>query len=154
MHAVGGHAAALQWRRCDDESEAALQAVIGPETEEADAMSEGRSAQAVTDFLTRFRRNASPGYSAPAAPPQEFSDEYWDNLSTRRRPKDWLKGALVTVAENAIVVNKNIWLDFYLHERPLHEEAARFIRVAEKYNANLGTPADAVNEVFTPLGSF
>ena len=54
----------------------------------------------------------------------------------------------MTVAENAIVVDKNIWLDFYLHERPLHEEAARFIRVAEKYNANLGTPADAVNEVF------
>ena len=79
-----------------------------------------------------------PRYSPPAASPQEFSDRYWDNLSTRRRPKDWLKGALVTVAENAIVVNKNIWLDFYLHERPLHEEAARFIRVAEKHNANLG----------------
>ena len=47
----------------------------------------------------------------------------------------------MTVAENAIVVDKNIWLDFYLHERPLHEEAARFIRVAEKHNANLGTPA-------------
>ncbi|MFR7650370.1 MAG: hypothetical protein ACLUYK_03815 [Eggerthella lenta] len=37
----------------------------------------------------------------------------------------------MTVAENAIVVDKNIWLDFYLHERPLHEDAARFLRVAE-----------------------
>ncbi len=63
-------------------------------------------------------------------------------------------GTLVTVAENAIVVDKNIWLDFYLHERPLHEEAARFIRVAEKYNANLGTPADAVNEVFYTVGRY
>lgn len=60
----------------------------------------------------------------------------------------------MTVAENAIVVDKNIWLDFYLHERPLHEEAARFIRVAEKHNANLGTPADAVNEVFYTIGKF
>ena len=60
----------------------------------------------------------------------------------------------MTVAENAIVVDKNIWLDFYLHERPLHEEAARFIRVAEKYNANLGTPADAVNEVFYTVGRY
>ena len=52
--------------RYDDESEAALQAVIGFEAEEADAMSEGeKRAQAVTDFLTS---------------PQEFSDEYWDNL--------------------------------------------------------------------------
>ena len=49
-------------------------------------------------------------------------------------------------AENVIVVDKNIWLDFYLHERPLHEDAVRFIRVAEKYCAHLGTPADAVNE--------
>ena len=60
----------------------------------------------------------------------------------------------MTVAENAIVVDKNIWLDFYLHERPLHEEATRLIRVAEKYNANLGTPADAVNEVFYTIGKF
>lgn len=55
----------------------------------------------------------------------------------------------MTVAENAIVVDKNIWLDFYLHERPLHEEAARFIRVAEKYNANLGTPAVLSMKFFT-----
>ncbi|MEY8459809.1 PIN domain-containing protein [Eggerthellaceae bacterium 24-137] len=52
------------------------------------------------------------------------------------------------VGENAIVVDKNIWLDFYLKERALHEEAVRFIRTAEEYDANLGTPADAVNEVF------
>lgn len=50
--------------------------------------------------------------------------------------------------ENAIVVDKNVWLDFYLHERTFHEEAARFIQVAEKFSANLGTPADAVNLVF------
>ena len=60
----------------------------------------------------------------------------------------------MTVAENAIVVDKNIWLDFYLHERPLHEDAARFLRVAEKYNVTLGTPADAVNEVFFTVGKF
>ena len=42
--------------RYDDESEAALRAVIGPETEEADAMSEGeKRAQAVTDFLTSLQ---------------------------------------------------------------------------------------------------
>lgn len=52
------------------------------------------------------------------------------------------------VGENAIVVDKNIWLDFYLKERALHEEAVRFIRTAEEYDANLGMPADAVNEVF------
>ncbi|MEC4272779.1 PIN domain-containing protein [Adlercreutzia sp. R25] len=56
--------------------------------------------------------------------------------------------------ENAIVVDKNIWLDFYLKERPLHEEAARFVRAAEKYKANLGTPADAVNEVFYIVGKY
>lgn len=50
--------------------------------------------------------------------------------------------------KNAIVVDKNVWLDLYLHERALHEEAVRFIRIAEKFNANLGTPADAVNLVF------
>lgn len=57
-------------------------------------------------------------------------------------------------AENAIVADKNIWLDFYLHERPLHEDAVRFIRVAEKYCAHLGTPADAVNEVFYTVGNY
>lgn len=54
----------------------------------------------------------------------------------------------MTTGENAIVVDKNIWLDFYLKERSLHEDAVRFIRTAEKFNANLGTPADAINEVF------
>lgn len=58
------------------------------------------------------------------------------------------------VAENAIVVDKNIWLDLYLHERPLHEDAARFLCVAEKFNANLATPADAVNEVFYTVGNY
>ena len=42
--------------RYDDESEAALRAVIGPETEEADAMSEGeKRAQAIDDFLARTK---------------------------------------------------------------------------------------------------
>lgn len=43
------------------------------------------------------------------------------------------------VGENSIVVDKNIWLDFYLKERPLHEEATRFVRTAEEYDAHLGT---------------
>lgn len=53
------------------------------------------------------------------------------------------------IGENAIVVDKNIWLDFYLQERPLHADAMRFIRTAERFDVNLGTPADAINEVFT-----
>jgi hypothetical protein len=60
----------------------------------------------------------------------------------------------VITGESSIVVDKSIWLDFYLKERPLHEEAARFVRVAEKCNANLGTPADAVNEVFYIVGKY
>ena len=56
------------------------------------------------------------------------------------------------IGENSIVVDKNIWLDFYLRERPQHEDAARFIRTAERFEANLGTPADAVNEVFYIVG--
>ena len=67
--------------RYDDESEAALQAVIGPETEEADAMSEGeKRAQAVTDFLTSLQAQREALGIPPAVSPQEFSDEYWDNL--------------------------------------------------------------------------
>ena len=63
------------------ESEAALRAVIGSETEEADAMSEGeKRAQAVTDFLTSLQAQREALGIPPAAPPQEFSDEYWDNL--------------------------------------------------------------------------
>ena len=58
------------------------------------------------------------------------------------------------VGENSIVVDKNIWLDFYLKERPLHEEAARFARTAEEYDAHLGTPADAANEVFYIVGKY
>ena len=56
------------------------------------------------------------------------------------------------IGENSIVVDKNIWLDFYLRERPQHEDAVRFIRTAERFEANLGTPADAVNEVFYIVG--
>ena len=56
------------------------------------------------------------------------------------------------IGENSIVVDKNIWLDFYLKERPQHEDAVRFIRTAERFEANLGTPADAVNEVFYIVG--
>ena len=67
--------------RYDDESEAALRAVIGSETEEADAMSEGeKRAQAVTDFLTSLQAQREALGIPPAASPQEFSDEYWDNL--------------------------------------------------------------------------
>lgn len=58
----------------------------------------------------------------------------------------------MTVVENAIVVDKNVWLDFYLHERPLHKEAVRFIQVAEKNNANLAAPADALKDVFFIAG--
>ena len=67
--------------RYDDESEAALRAVIGPETEEADAMGEGEKRdQAVPDFLTSLQAQREALGIPPAAPPQEFSDEYWDNL--------------------------------------------------------------------------
>lgn len=52
--------------RYDDESEAALQAVIGSETEEADAMSEGeKRARAIDDFLASLQaQRRGPGYSA------------------------------------------------------------------------------------------
>ncbi len=67
--------------RYDDESEAALQAVIGPETEEADAMSEGeKRARAIDDFLASLQVQREALGIPPAASPQEFSDEYWDNL--------------------------------------------------------------------------
>lgn len=67
--------------RYDDESEAALQAVIGPETEEADAMSEGeKRARAIDDFLASLQAQREVLGIPPAASPQEFSDEYWDNL--------------------------------------------------------------------------
>lgn len=67
--------------RYDDESEAALQAVIGPETEEADAMSEGeKRARAIDDFLASLQAQREALDIPPAASPQEFSDEYWDNL--------------------------------------------------------------------------
>ena len=62
--------------RYDDESEAALQAVIGPETEETDTMSEGeKRAQAVTDFLASLQAQREVLGIPPAASPQEFSDE-------------------------------------------------------------------------------
>lgn len=67
--------------RYDDESEAALQAVIGPETEEADAMSEGeKRARAIDDFLASLQAQREALGIPAAASPQEFSDEYWDNL--------------------------------------------------------------------------
>lgn len=67
--------------RYDDESEAALQAVIGPETEEADAMSEGeKRARAIDDFLASLQAQRQALGIPPAASPLEFSDEYWDNL--------------------------------------------------------------------------
>lgn len=67
--------------RYDDESEAALRAVIGPETEEADAMSEGeKRARAIDDFLASLQAQREVLGIPPAASPQEFSDEYWDNL--------------------------------------------------------------------------
>lgn len=55
-------------------------------------------------------------------------------------------------AENAVVVDKNVWLDYFLKERSNHDEAVRFICVAEKFNANLGIPADAVKDVFYQIG--
>ena len=67
--------------RYDDESEAALQAVIGPETEEADAMSEGeKRARAIDDFLASLQAQRQALGIPPAASPREFSDEYWDHL--------------------------------------------------------------------------
>ena len=67
--------------RYDDESEAALQAVIGPETEEADAMSPGeKRARAIDDVLASLLAQREALGIPPAASPQEFSDEYWDNL--------------------------------------------------------------------------
>ena len=67
--------------RYDDESEAALQAVIGPETEEADAMSEGeKRARAIDDFLASLQAQRRARGIPPAASPREFSDEYWDIL--------------------------------------------------------------------------
>lgn len=54
--------------------------------------------------------------------------------------------------ENAIVVDKNVWLDFYLPDRPLHEPATRLINTVEKCNANVAIPADAVKDVFYVLG--
>ena len=60
---------------------AALQAVIGSETEEADAMSEGeKRARAIDDFLASLQAQREVLGIPPAASPQEFSDEYWDNL--------------------------------------------------------------------------
>ena len=60
---------------------AALQAVIGPETEEADAMSEGeKRARAIDDFLASLQAQRQALGIPPAASPREFSDEYWDNL--------------------------------------------------------------------------
>ena len=56
------------------------------------------------------------------------------------------------IGENSIVVDKNIWADFYLPDRPLHEPAVQFINTAEKYSANLSIPADAVKDVFYILG--
>ncbi len=53
---------------------------------------------------------------------------------------------------NAIVVDKNVWVDFYLPDRPLHAPATRFINTVEKYNANLAIPADAVKDVFYLIG--
>ena len=48
---------------------------------EADAMSEGeKRAQAVTDFLTSLQAQREALGIPPVASPQEFSDEYWDNL--------------------------------------------------------------------------
>ena len=101
--------------RYDDESEAALQAVIGSETEEADAMSEGeKRAQAVTDFLTSLQAQREALGIPPAAPPQEFSDEYWDNLFYEAKTERLAERDSGDGYENAIVVDKNIWLDFYL----------------------------------------
>ncbi|NHM15998.1 hypothetical protein GMI69_04860 [Eggerthellaceae bacterium zg-887] len=60
----------------------------------------------------------------------------------------------MTAVENVIVVDKNIWLDLYLHERALHEDAVRLFRVAERFDVNLGTPADAANEVFYIVGRY
>lgn len=58
----------------------------------------------------------------------------------------------MTKAKNAIVVDKNVWLDFYLVDRPLHAEAMQFITAAEKHDANLALPADAVKDIFFIIG--
>ena len=56
------------------------------------------------------------------------------------------------IGENSIVVDKNVWADFYLPDRPLHDQAFQFISTAEKHNANLAIPADAVKDVFYIVG--
>lgn len=57
------------------------------------------------------------------------------------------------IGENSIVVDKNVWADFYLPDRPFHDQAFRFINTAEKHNANLAIPADAVKDVFYVVGN-
>ena len=48
---------------------------------EADAMSEGeKRARAIDDFLASLQAQREALGIPPAASPQEFSDEYWDNL--------------------------------------------------------------------------
>ena len=55
--------------------------VIGSVTEEADAMSVGeKRARAIDDFLASLQAQREVLGIPPAASPQEFSDEYWDNL--------------------------------------------------------------------------
>ena len=67
--------------RYDDASEAALQSILGSETDESSPLSEGeKRAQAVTDFLASLRAQREALGIPPAASSQEFSDEYWDNL--------------------------------------------------------------------------
>ena len=67
--------------RYDDESEAALQAVIGPETEEADAMSEGeKRARAIDDFLASLQAQRQALGIPPAASPREVSGDSWGDL--------------------------------------------------------------------------
>ena len=67
--------------RYDDESVAALQAVMGSETEEADVRSVGeKRARAIDDFLASLQAQREVLGIPPAASPQEFSDGYWDNL--------------------------------------------------------------------------
>ncbi|MEC4175144.1 hypothetical protein VIN30_01600 [Adlercreutzia sp. R7] len=65
--------------RYDDESEGLLRSLIG--TEPSASMSEGeKRAQAITDFLASLQAQREALGIPPSASPQEFSDEYWDNL--------------------------------------------------------------------------
>ncbi len=59
----------------------------------------------------------------------------------------------MSITDRAIVCDKNIWLDYYLPERPHHEDAVFLVEVAFAKNANLAYAGDTVKDVFYLLGT-